>query len=628
MRTQRSKLSRSTLGWTSVAALGVLLISLIVIFDYTLEGWQIDLTENHLYTLSRGTRRILAGIREPIDLDFFYSSRAAQNLPQLRAYADHVKNFLKEIADDAHGKIRLHIIDPQPYSVAEDRAAALGVTGMPLNAAGSKFYFGLAGTNSTNGQQAIPFFDPSKQRFLEYDIAKLIYRLAHPHKPVVAWYSSLPMTGGYNAQTGQFRQPWLIYRQAAQLYDLHTLSPHAKVIPQDTRVLVLVDPHSLSPATRFAIDQYALRGGHILAFLNPATGSAGPGGPSMSPGSDLPKLLPAWGVHFNPNEIVADRSQALSVSGPDGTPTENPLFIGLGRRDMSQRDVITAGLSNINVADAGYLSPRKGSKTTFEPLMWTSADAEPVPAQRASLLQPVSLLEGFAPTGKRYTLAARVTGMVKSAFPDGPPKGAIVPAGLSDLKASVKPLNLVVVADSNMLADYMWVRQLNLFGQPLAQAWASNGDLVLNALDNLAGSNDLISIRGKAGYTRPFTRVRALRRVAEARYRAEQLRLQQQLRQTERQLTLLQSQRNNKSTLILTPAQQQEIRHFESERLTIRKRLRAVQAGLVRSIDRLGTELKAINIIIMPGFFALAALLAAAWRRRRHSTSSTSGDRT
>ena len=626
MTTQRTKLSRSTLGWGAVAALAVVLISLIVIFDYSLEGWQIDLTQNHLYTLSSGTRRILAGIREPIDLDFFYSSRAAQNLPQLRAYADHVKNFLKEIADDADGKIRLHIIDPQPYSVAEDRAAALGVTGMPLNAAGSKFYFGLAGTNSTNGQQAIPFFDPSKQRFLEYDIAKLIYRLAHPKKPVVEWYSSLPMTGGYNAQTGQFRQPWLIYRQAEQLYDLRTLSPEAKSIPMDTRVLVLVDPDNLSKATRFAIDQYALRGGHILAFLNPASASTGPGGPSMSPGSHLPKLLTAWGVRFNPNEIVADRSLALSVSGPDGAPTENPTFIGLGRRDMSQHDVITAGLSNVNVATTGYLSPIKGSKIKLEPLMWTSTDAESMPAQRASMMQPVSLLEGFAPTGKRYVLAARVTGMVKTAFPDGPPKGVTLPAGQTDLKASVKPLNLVVFAGSNMLADYMWVRQLNLFGQPLAQAWASNGDLVLNALDNLSGSSDLISIRGKAGFTRPFTRVAALRRVAEARYRAQQLQLQQQLRQTEQQLTLLQSKRNNKSTLILTPAQQQEIRHFETERLTIRKRLRAVQAGLVRSINRLGTELKAINIIIMPGVFALAALLAAAWRRRRHSAAGTSGD--
>lgn len=620
MMMQRSKWSRSALGWGAVGALAVLLVSLTVIFNYSLAGWQIDLTQHHLYTISRGTRRILAGIREPIDLDFFYSSKAAQNLPQVSVYANHVENFLKEIAQRANGKIRLHIIDPQPYSVAEDRAAALGVTGMPLDAAGSKFYFGLAGTNSTNGQQAIPFFDPRKQRFLEYDVAKLIYRLAHPKKPVVAWYSSLPMTGGYNPRTGQFRQPWLVYRQASQLYDLHTLGPDAKAIPKDTRVLVLVDPHNLSNATRFAIDQYALRGGHILAFVDPATESAGPAGPAMSSGSNLPKLLAAWGVHFSPSQVVADRNLALTVSGADGTPTENPGFIGLGRADMSQHDVITAGLSNVNVATAGYLSHIKGSKTKFEPIMWSSSDAEPMPAARfTSMVQPASLLQGFAPTGTHYTLAARVTGTVETAFPDGPPKGVSLPAGQPDLKASVKPLHLVVIADADMLANYLWVRQLNLFGRQLAQAWASNGNLVLNALDNLAGSGDLISIRGKAGFTRPFTRVEALRRVAEARYRVQQQRLKQQLRQTEQQLTLLQSKRNNKSTLILTPAQEREIRHFQTERLTIRKRLRAVQAGLVRSINRLGTDLKIINIIGIPGAFALAALLAAVWRRRRHT---------
>ena len=620
--TKRTTLGRSSLGWTAVAALGVILVGLTVICNYALRGWQLDLTQNHLYTISRGTRRILAGIREPIDLDFFYSSRAAQDLPQLRAYADHVEDFLEEIAQSAHGKIRLHIIDPQPYSVAEDRAAELGVTATPLDAAGSKFYFGLAGTNSTDGRQVIPFFDPAKQRFLEYDIARLIYELAHPKKPLVEWYSSLPMSGGYNPQTGQMRSPWLVYQQAAQLYHLRTLQPGASTIPSDARVLVLVDPHHLAPATRFAIDQYALRGGHILAFVDPLTQSAA--GTAAGTGTALSGLLAAWGVRFDPNQVIADRSRALTVSGPDGTPSEDPAFIGLGRGNLSQHDVITAGLSNVNLATAGYLSPIKGAKTTFEPLMWSSADAEPLPAQRfGPTLQPASLLEGFTPTGKRYTLAARVTGSVRTAFPDGPPAGVTLPAGQTDLKASAKPLHLVVFADADMLANYLWVRQMSLFGQDIAQAWASNGNLVLNALDNLAGSNDLISIRAKAGFTRPFTRVQALRRVAEARYRAEQLQLQQQLRHTEQQLTLLQSKRNDKSTLILTPAQQLQIQHFEAERLAIRKRLRAVQAGLLRSINRLGTELKAINIIVMPGLFALAALLTASWRRRRHASSRT-----
>jgi len=236
------------------------------------------------------------------------------------------------------------------------------------------------------------------------------------------------------------------------------------------------------------------------------------------------------------------------------------------------------------------------------------------------LADPATLLDGFKPTGQRYTIGARVTGMVKTAFPEGPPKGVTLPAGERDLKASIKPLNLVIFADSDLLSDYLWVHEEQLFGQPIDQAWASNGDLVLNALDNLAGSSDLISVRGRAGFTRPFLRVEALQRQADARFHVQQEQLQQQLQQTEQQLTLLQSKRNDKSALILTPAQEQEIEHFEAAKLEIRKRLRAVQAGLVSNIDRLGTELKVINIIVMPALFALLALLIAALRRRGPAT--------
>ena len=612
-------MKRSTLGWGSVGALALLLIGLTIIFNYTLVGWQVDLTQHHLYTLSRGTRRILKGIPEPIDLYFFYSRKTAERVPQLRAYGDHVENFLREISSAADGKIRLHIIDPRPFSVEEDRAAALGVTGTPMNDAGSKFYFGLAGTNSTNGHQAIAFFNPQKQRFLEYDIAKLIYRLAHPSKPRVEWYSGLPMSGGFNPQSGQMRQPWLAYRQAEQLYDLHALAPDAAVIPSGTRVLVLVDPRNLSAATRFAIDQYALAGGHIIAFVDPlAETAATPGATPQPGGTGMAQLLASWGVRYDPGQVIADRSLALNVAGPGGAASLDPLIVGLGQAQMSQHDVITAGLSSINLDTAGSLSAIAGAGTSFRPLLWSSPEAEPVATPlAASLPDASSLLTTFKPTGQRYVFGARVAGKVRSAFPDGPPAGVKLPAGTPVLKSATQPLNLLVFADSDMLADFLWVRRLDLFGQPIEQAWASNGNLLLNALDNLAGSNDLISVRAKAGFTRPFTRVEALRHVAETRYRAEQQRLQKELHQTEQQMTLLQTRRNNTSTLILTPAQEQELQHFEAERLTIRKRLRAVQAGLARSIDALGTELKVINIIVMPAVFALAALAGAALRRRR-----------
>ena len=621
---------RSTLGWGAVAALALAFIGLTIVFNYSLAGWQLDLTQNRLYTVSPGTDRILQSIKEPIDLYFFYSAKTAESIPQIRPYGQRVHDFLEELAQRSSGMIHLHVIDPQPFSVEEDRAAELGVTGTAINDAGTKFYFGLAGTNSTNGQQAIPFFDPSKQSFLEYDVVKLVYQLAHPAKPVVAWLSTLPMTGGYDPRSGQMRQPWTIYSQASQLFDVRTLQPTATSIGPDVRVLVLVDPKNLSPATQYAIDQYALRGGHIVAFVDPVAESDQPAGnPMQSMGADrashMEKLLGAWGVDFNPGEVVADRGHALTVAMREGEPPVEHLgILGLGASSLSQGDVITSGLSNVNVATAGYLTAAKGATIKFEPLIQSSADAEPMPAQRfAMLFDPSTLRDGFKPTGSRYTIAARITGMVKTAFPDGPPKGVTLPAGQRDLKASIKPFNLVVFADTDLLSDYLWVREQQLFGQNISEAWASNGDLVLNALDNLTGSSDLISVRGRAGFTRPFLRVEALRRTADARFHAQQEQLQQELQQTQQQLTLLQSKRNDKSALILTPAQQQQIEHFEAEKLQIRKQLRAVQAGLVSDIDRLGTELKVIDIIVMPALLALAALLIAATRRRRSPTRSS-----
>ncbi len=625
---------RSTLGWGAVAALAISFIGLTIVFNYSLAGWQLDLTQNRLYTISPGTDRILQGIKEPIDLYFFYSAAAAESIPQISPYGQRVRDFLEELTQRSNGMVHLHVIDPKPFSVEEDRAAELGVTGTALNDAGAKFYFGLAGTNSTNGQQAIAFFDPSKQQFLEYDVAKLVYQLAHPAKPVVAWLSTLPMTGGLDPQSGQMRQPWAIYSQAQQLFDVRTLQPTATSIGPDVRVLVLVDPKNLSPATQFAIDQYALRGGHILAFVDPdAQTDQSAGNPMQAMVADrashMEKLLTAWGVGFDPAEVVADRGRALTVAMREGQPPVEDLgILGLDGSSLSQNDVITSGLTTVNVETAGYLTPVKGATIRLEPLIRSSGDAEPMSAHRfAMLYDPATLLDGFKPTGQRYTIGARVTGMVKTAFPDGPPQGVTLPAGQRDLKASVKPLNLVIFADTDLLSDYLWVREQELFGQSIAQAWASNGDLVLNALDNLTGSSDLISVRGRAGFARPFLRVDALRRVADARFHAQEEQLQQELQQTEQQLTLLQSRRNDKSALILTPAQQQEIEHFEAEKLDIRKQLRAVQAGLVTDIDRLGTELKVIDIIVMPGLFALAALAIAASRRRRPAPVASTKDK-
>lgn len=618
---------RWTLGGGTLLALALLFIGLTVLFNYALRGWRIDLTQNHLYTTAPGTDRILGSIREPINLYFFFSEKGAAQIPQLKTYGVRVREFLEEIASRSNGKLRLHVVDPQPFSEDEDRASELGIRGAPMGAGGGQLYFGLAGTNSTDGHAAIPFFDPQKEQFLEYDVMKLVYQLAHPKKPVVAWLSSLPMGSGFDPRTGGMREPWMVYSQAEQLFDVRKLEPGADRIDPDVAVLVLVHPKNLSPATQFAIDQFALRGGHILAFVDPLAeadeSGADPNNPMAAMAADkssqLGPLLKAWGVGFDAHAVIADRAHALSVTVHQGeAPVQHLGILGLDKGSFAAGDVITAGLSNVNVATAGYVAALKDAGVKFEPLLLSSSDAEPLPVQRFTLLMdPSSLLDGFKPTGQRYALGARVTGNVKTAFPGGPPAGVTLPAGTAALSASAHPLNLIVFADTDMLADYLWVRQQNFFGQRIAQAWAGNGDLVMNALDNLAGSSDLISVRSRASYTRPFERVEALRRSADERFRAKERELEQQLRDTEDKLTALQSKRNDQSALILTPEQEKELERFQDQKLRIRKELRAVRAGLDAEITRLGTQIKVIDIVVVPILFAIVALLLAAARRRR-----------
>lgn len=619
---------RSTLSGGALLGLALLFIGLTILFNHSLRGWRLDLTQNHLYTTAPGTDRILKSIKEPINLYFFYSTKTADQIPQIKTYGVRVRELLEELQARSGGNVVLHVIDPAPFSEDEDRASELGIRSTPVGATGDALYFGLAGTNSTDGKANIDFFDPQKEQFLEYDVVKLIYTLANPKKPVVAWLSTINMGESFDQRSGQMRPAWALYQQAEQLFDIRTLAPTATKIDADVNALVIVHPKGLAPATQWAIDQYALRGGHILVFVDPIaeadpTAASDPQNPMAAMGADKSShfntLLSTWGVNFDSKQVIADRAHALQVSLRQGEPPVEHLgILGLNQGSFNKSDVITAGLSTVNVATAGFLTPVKGATTRFESILQTSAESEPMPSTRfAMLFDPSSLRDGFKPTGQRYTIAARVTGNVKTMFPGGPPSGVTLAAGEKALKESVKHLQLIVFADTDMLSDFMWVHEQNFFGQMVAQAWASNGDLVLNALDNLSGSSDLISVRGRASFRRPFERVQALQRSADDRFRAKEQELEKELKDTEEKLTALQSKRSDKSSLILTPEQEKELDQFQQEKVSIRKQLRGVRAGLDADIQRLGTWVKILDIIIFPLILVGAVALIVASRRQR-----------
>jgi ABC-type uncharacterized transport system involved in gliding motility auxiliary subunit len=626
---------RTGYGVGGLLALAVLFLGVVMLSNAGLRGARLDLTQNKLYTLTPGTQQVLAELKEPVNLYFYFSrDAAAKQSPLLMPYATRVREFLEEIAARSGGKVRLRVIDPQAFSEDEDRAAELGLQSLQ-GGSGEALYFGLAGTNSTDGRSAIPSFQADREEFLEYDVAKLIHELGTPKKPVIGLMSSLSMQGQFDPMSGRMSEPWPILAQIQQLFTVRPLTSDVDHIDKDVDVLMLVHPKQLPTKTLYAIDQFVMRGGKMLLFVDPNAGADTSGQDPSNPlagamanhSSNLEPLLSAWGVNYDAGKVVGDLELGLEVrSSMQAPPMRHIGILGLHHADMNQKDVVTTSLDVINMATSGSLSARPGAKTTLEPLLLSSTSAAPLPAERFNALSdPSALRDGFKPSGSRYTLAARLTGPVESAYPQGAPQDQKPAAGppVAHLAKAVSPANIVIIADTDLLMDYMWVQTRELFGQRIAQAFANNGDFVANILDNLSGSSALISIRGRASFSRPFERVEALRRQADDRLRAKAMELQSELQQTEAKLTELQSKRNDQASLMLSPEQEQEVKRFTAEKSRARKELRETQRGLNVDIDRLNSRLKVINIAIAPLVVAVVGGIVLSLRRRRKSRGST-----
>ncbi|HET9448250.1 MAG TPA: Gldg family protein [Steroidobacteraceae bacterium] len=619
--TQNTTAARKTYGAGALVALALLFIGVTILITFVLRGARIDLTESKLYSVAPGTERIVTSLQEPINLYFFFSQEASAETPQLRAYAQRVRELLEEMAERSKGKVKLTVVDPKPFSEDEDRAAEFGLQAVPMGAGNDALYFGLAGTNSTDGREIIGFFQPDKEEFLEYDVASLIHKLGNPKKPTVGIIAGLPVEGQFDQLSGRMNPGWASIAQLHEQMQVRTLAPDVGAIDQDVSLLLVVHPKELSPKTLYAIDQFVMRGGKLIAFVDPQSENdpAGQqGGPmSMAPrSSTLGPLLDAWGVGFDQGKVLGDRSLGLTVSLRQGEPpSQHIAIVGLNRESMNAKDVVTSTLDSINVMTAGVLTKKEGATIEFEPLLQSSTDSALLPVMRLAFLPDSrSLLEDFKPSGERYVVAARVHGKLKSAYPNGAPEGA----DKGEHKAeSAGDADFIVVADTDVLADPLWVRTQNVFGQHFAMAWANNGDFVANAVDNLAGSGDLISIRGRQSFFRPFTKVDDLRRHADEQLRAKEKELDTELKDTEKKLSELEAGRSTSGSLVLTPEQEAELNRFQQERVRIRKELRDVRRSLDVEIEGLGTRLKVLNIALVPALLAIGAIVLAITRRRR-----------
>ena len=610
----------------ALITLAALLLAVNLAAGLLVRGARFDMTENRLYTLSEGTRNILAGLDEPLSLRFYFSEKQFSDMPVLATYGQRVRELLEEYAAVGNGRLRLIVEEPEPFSDAEEQAVRYGMQGIPVDIAGSQAYFGLVGSNSVGDIRRIAFFQPDQEDTLEYQLSRLVYGLAHPDKPVVGLLSGLPMEAGARPDDpllGEQAQDWFTLSQMKQSFDVRSLDTTVDRIPAGLDVLMIVHPRGLSKKTLFAIDQYVLDGGRALVFVDgfseadhslPEVTSPEQGYVEAVRSSSLGPLFDAWGLQMAPDYIAVDRRLATSVMTSGGTPLDYVVWLSLRHDNFRADDVVTANLKSLVMASPGFLFRRPDATTETIPLISTTDQAMQLESGYVKYgTNPNDLLQMYRPGGTPLVLAMRVRGHVRSAFPDA------IEGVDSDtrLTESRQPVNLIVVADTDLLEDRFWVDFRDFYGRRVAVTRADNGAFVINALENLSGSSDLISLRSRGRSARPFLKVAALKEAAEKRLRARERALQVRLSDTRQKISELRQQKDDDGTLIMSAEQREALRRFQAEQIRTRKELRGVQHDLNHDIETLGNRLKIINIGLVPLLVILAATVLGAVRMRR-----------
>ena len=640
-------MNKRLLTGTGIALAAVLFGAFNMISSAALRSARFDLTDHKLYTLSEGTNNVLNNLAEPITLRFYLSKKLATGLPGIKGYATRVQEMLEEYAQVAGNQIVLQVMDPEPFSEEEDRAVAYGLQGIPLDNGSTQFYFGLAGTSSTDELEVIPFFQPEREEFLEYDLTKMIHTLANPKKKVLGLISSLPIDGVGAMSLMQQRggsQPWLIVTHIEQMFEIKKIESTASTIPEEVSVLMVVHPKTLGDPTLYAIDQFVLHGGHAMIFVDPLAESDSGGGNPMNPmggggprNSDLPKLFEAWGLEMVKGKVLGDLPLAKKVQIQQQARmqvVDYPVWVDFRQEHFSQDDIVTAQVPSITMASAGILQKKGDVGTELTPLIQSDEAAMKIDASLLSFMPDLgAILSSYKPENEKMMVATRVTGNVKTAFPDGKPQepakegeAKSSPSIDSDekpsqphLSESKDPINVIVVADTDILQDKFWAQVQNFFGQRIGIPTAGNGTFVTNALDNLTGSNDLISVRSRAGYSRPFTLLRALQQDAEQQFRQKEQALQERLKATEGKLQELHSQKSEGNTMLMSAEQQKAMATFRQDLVQVRKELRSVQHELGKNIESVESWVKFINIGLVPILIGMVGVWMSSSRLRKKS---------
>ncbi len=626
---------------TDRSVLAVMCVGLAIIFflafnaliNTAFTSSRLDLTQDKLFTLSDGTKKLLSTIDEPIDVRLYYSRRFNEIGPDIARHATRVTELLGEYERLSNGMIRFEVFDPEPFSPEEDLAVSDGLQGLPFDQSGELVYFGVAGTNSTDDTDSIGYLSPERGPFLEYDLTRLVHNLANPDKARITILSDLPLQG---TKFDNYKE-WLIVEGMKQFFDVQFIDREDKKIPEKTEVLVIAAVHTLNPSLTYAIDQFVMKGGRILAFVDPFAESMALAGPQAGqlppPGvgiGAMTPLLKSWGVEMPAGKFVANSDDAVRVGFPDPETGQQVAvdyvsWLTLVGDRFSKNDTVSGQLQRIVVSSAGAFLPTKESSIKFEPLIYTSKNSNLMDAfEIAQQPNPITLMKKFQSEDKSYPIAVRISGNIKSLYPDGPPKEVTkldkdtTSVDVSHLSETKVPLNAILVGDADFLADRNWARVQEIAGQRLTMPQANNADFAINALDNLRGSQALVGLRGRGLSVRPFEIIKEMRQIADDKFRAREQELLNSISKIEKNIDEL--KREEQTTgVILTSAQQNEIDNFRVKMLDSRRDLRQVQRSLRNDVETLENRIRVVNIWAVPVVIAFIAILLAFVRRARRA---------
>ncbi|MFH0908801.1 MAG: Gldg family protein [bacterium] len=591
-----------------------------------------DLTQEKLYTLADGTRNLLANLPRDVTLKFYFSRKNEDAPIPLKHYGERILDLLNEYKLVAKNRITLELYDPKPDSDEEEWAQRYGLTGQPMGmmGGGENVYLGLVAVSGTK-EASLPFFAPSQEPRLEYLITRMIAETTTEKKPTIGILSSLPAMGDFAAppSMAQGREPWASVSELMGQYNVRPVLPQMDKIPEDIDTLLVIHPKDLTDDMLYLIDQFVLRSGRLIAFIDPVcladaeSGTPDPRG-YMSARSDLNKLTKAWGFEMDGSQVVADPRAGTQVRFSTGQAERSMTWLTLRKGNLDSKDIVTGSLELMMVPFAGAFKGAPVEGLTAETLLQSSEDAGLMNAL-SSTMGVGAAAQDFVKADKPLPIALRLTGKFKTAFPDGRPvnptetNAPAATAKEAPLKESVKDGVVVLVGDVDCIFDRFAVEQMNFFGRKVNQVSNDNINFLINLVEQMTGSDALIGLRSRDAFRRPFTRVITMEEKAAGRWREEETKLQQKLRDTQMRLQELQRTKDADQKFVMSPEQQRELEQFRKQQFETRKQLKAVRKSLRSEIEDLGLKLKLANMAFMPALVALIGILAGIRHRHRSS---------